>query len=239
MGGILLGHLRLVPYKVERAPPVALQQRWLTQNEIAKMRDFRQPADQWRMLAGRALLRGCLQNYFGIAFADFAFGEHNKPILQNGTKGRAIDLNLTHDGCNVIAGFSASCDVGVDVATVDDFLSWEDFGAGYLDPAEMAWVRSSDRASGPWRALRLWTLKEAILKSTGHGLDIDPRELVLSPDASSPFVRIPPTLPPASAFHLREWRCGASAGAALASVKRTCEGATCHRMVASLRSTPL
>lgn len=221
MDGILLGHLRLAPDRLKHAPSSALQQQWLTQDEIVRMRNFRQFPDQWRMLAGRALLRGCLHDHFCIAFADFAFGEHNKPILANAVNFDPIDFNLTHDRHHVIAAFSLNYDVGVDVACVDDFHSWEEFADGYLDPREISWVRKAGRDSGAWRALRLWTLKEAILKSTGHGLDIDPRELVLDPDSPSPVVLIPHALPRACAFRLREWRCGASAGAALASVSRT------------------
>lgn len=219
--GVLVAHLRLVPDCLEHAPPSALQQQWLTQDEIEQMRRFRQFPDQWRMLAGRALLRGCLSKHFGVVFADFVFGEHNKPMLAKSAHTVPVDFNLTHDQHHVIAAFSAHYDVGVDVACVDDFRSWEEFAGGYLDPREISWVRGAGCDSGPWRALRLWTLKEAILKSTGHGLDIDPRELVLAPDSSAPFVRLPDALPRSWAFRLSEWRSGPSAGAALTCVSRT------------------
>lgn len=218
--GILLGQIVLPAEWLESGPPPALQRHWLTAPETARMLRFRQTADQWRMVAGRVLLRSCLREHFGVAFAEFSFGEHNKPMLATQTLASPIDFNLTHDRQHLLAAFSAKRDVGIDVATVTDFAAWQEFGEGYLDPREIAWVSAAPYSDQPWRALRLWTLKEAILKSTGHGLDIDPREIVLMPDAAPPFANLPANLPPDNAFTLREWRCGGITGAALASVTR-------------------
>lgn len=218
--GILLGQIVLPPEWLERTPPPSLQHQWLTGPETAHMLRFRQTADQWRMVAGRVLLRSCLREHFGVAFAEFTFGAHNKPMLAPQAQASPIDFNLTHDRQHLLAAFSTERDVGIDVAAVADFAAWEEFCEGYLDPREIAWVSTAPQRDQPWRALRMWTLKEAILKSTGHGLDIDPREIVLMPDGAPPFAVLPASLPAADAFTLREWRCGGATGAALASVTR-------------------
>lgn len=186
--------------------------------------------DRWRMLAGRFMLRHCLRAYYEIDFARFTYGDNNKPHLVQSGKAidqwpvpvwaGSIDVNLAHDRRHVLAAFSTSGDVGVDVACLSDFLDWAAFAEDYLVAQEILWVRAAPKSLQPVRALRFWTLKEAILKSTGHGLDIDPREIILAPGAPCPIVRLPASLPPASAFSLHEWRIDAQACAALAYVQR-------------------
>lgn len=216
--GILLAQIELPSDLLDRTPPQPLQNNWLTAFETGQLERFRQTADQWRMLAGRILLRTCLRDHFGIAFARFDFGEHNKPILSAQSGPRTIDFNLTHDRQFLLAAFSTSHEVGIDVAARADFTEWRGFAGGYLAPSEIAWVGKARYQDQPWRALRLWTLKEAILKATGHGLDIDPREIVLTPDCPNQFAQLPVGFPAAGAFTLREWHCNSNTGAALASV---------------------
>lgn len=216
--GILLAQIELPSDLLDSAPPSPLQHDWLTASETGQLLRFRQTADQWRMLAGRILLRTCLRDHFGIAFAQFDFGEHNKPILSAQPGTCTIDFNLTHDRRFLLAAFSTSHEVGIDIAARADFADWQEFAGGYLAPSEIAWVAEAKYQDQPWRALRLWTLKEAMLKSTGHGLDIDPREIILMPDCPNQFAQLPASFPPAEAFTLREWHCNSDTGVALASV---------------------
>lgn len=219
--GTLIGRVSIPRALMDRVPPLELQERWLTPAETDKLRRFRQPADQWRMLAGRFVLRSCLREHYDIAFAQFAFGEHNKPLLAPADEASAsIDLNLTHDRHHVLAAFSASHDVGIDVAALEDFVQWEEFAGGYMDSCEIRWSRSANTAHQPLRAMRIWALKEAILKAAGHGLEIDPREIVLTPDAAQKIHSLPESLPAAECFALREWLGRDGMGAALARLSR-------------------
>ena len=224
-GTILVGHLALSADLLGQQVPWSLLQRWLANDERERLQELRQSADRWRMLAGRAVMRHCLRAYYGIAFARFTYGQHNKPLLMQAKNTSVdwagpIDANLTHDGHHIIAAFCASGDVGVDVANLDDFTVWADFAEDYLGAEEIALVQSAPKKEQPLLALRFWTIKEAILKSTGHGLNVDPREIVLAPDAPCRIVRLPPDLPPVSAFNLHEWQISALSRASLAYVQR-------------------
>lgn len=176
------------------------------------------------MLAGRFVLRQCLQEFYGLPHACFSYGENKKPLLtQPVTELDAhalhLDVNLTHDRQHVLATFNTKGDVGIDVASLLDFNAWQEFATDYLTADEVAWIQNVPIIDQPLRALRLWTLKEAILKSTGHGLDIDPREIVLLPGAHCPIRALPSHLPTVSAFRLHEWQIDTQTYAALASVE--------------------
>lgn len=219
--GTLIGRVAMPHAMMDSAPPPELQTRWLTPAETEKLRRYRQPADQWRMLAGRFLLRSCFSTRYDIAFAQFAFGDHNKPFLiPVDDAAVSIDFNLTHDRNLVLAAFSSSHDVGIDVAALEDFVQWEEFAGGYMDAREMEWSHSTDVAHRPLRAMQLWTLKEAILKAVGFGLEIDPREIILTPDAELKIHALPATLPAAQRFNVHQRLCSNGMGVALARLSR-------------------
>lgn len=222
---ILVGHLVLPDEWLQQQAPQSLQRQWLTSGEADRFQELRQSADRWRLLAGRFLMRHCIREFYGIDFALFKYGDHNKPSLTQpgmtpATSAKHLDVNLTHDRHHVMAAFSAANDVGIDVTTLTDFSIWAEFAEDYLAAEEVAWVQKAPANEQPLRASRLWTLKEAILKSTGHGLDIDPREILLAPGTVCPILRLPSGLPPVGAFALHEWQIDAQTRGALASVQR-------------------
>lgn len=205
----------------EREPALSLQRQWLSSDENQRYQELHQSSDRLRMVAGRFVLRQCLLEFYGLSQAPFHYGENNKPLLlqstaERGTPTLPLDVNLSHDRQHVLAAFSTQGAVGIDVASQLDFNSWTEFALDYLTADEVAWVQDVPAADQPLRALRFWTLKEAILKSVGHGLEIDPREIALLPGASCPIRVLPRQLPPASSFALYEWQIDTQTFAALA-----------------------
>jgi len=217
---ILLGHLYIPSPWLRQSPPQALVKRWLVDEEYERIEGLRQPADRWRMLAGRFLLRYLIRLHYGIDFANFQYGQHNKPVVANPGEADRLDVNLTHDGGHITAAFSADWDVGVDIANLDQFADWYDLAHEYLVRGEIAWVKACDPQAQRIRAARLWTMKEAILKSTGHGLDIDPREIVLLPGSLEPIISLPTALPAKSSFRCHEWQSDQNTLSALVWVQR-------------------
>jgi phosphopantetheinyl transferase len=208
---------------LEQETPLSVQRQWLSLDEHKRFQELHQHGDRLRMLAGRFVLRQCLREFYGLSQVRFSYGKTNKPFVAQPVEDKdahahPIDVNLTHDRQHVLAAFNTTGDVGVDVASLLDFTDWQEFAADYLTADEVAWVRNARLAARPLRALRLWTLKEAVLKSTGHGLDIDPREIVLCPGSRFPIVALPRHLPPVSVFGLHEWQIDTQTYAALASV---------------------
>lgn len=133
-----------------------------------------------RTLAGRAALRLLLAHVLGEAPArarslavertcEHCGAPHGRP--------RAPGVSLsgaTSEDEVLVAVAAHEAQVGVDVQTVPATL-WPGFETAVLHPRE----RRRSETDAPSSGIRLWTRKEALLKSAGVGLRIDPSRLPL------------------------------------------------------------
>lgn len=215
---VLIAHLQLAPTLLRSVVPAAAQKIWLYADEREKLGTYRQPADRWRMLAGRFIVRSCLREHFHIAETQFSYGAHGKPYLARDNAPQTLDFNLSHDRGDIIAAFSTACEVGIDIANLADFEDWEAYATDFMTRSELVATMSQHPTERPAIAARLWTAKEAILKATGHGLDIDPREIEIDLEGPSPHLYLPDSLPASKTISLQEWRPGSHTRACLAIV---------------------
>jgi len=105
-------------------------------------------------------------------------GDHGRPVLvrcgERGVEG--IDLSLSRAGRSVAIAVSFAGPVGIDIESVAAAAR-----AGFDDVAFGPLERESLAAAGsPALRTAMWTAKEAMLKATGDGLRVDPRELQVS-----------------------------------------------------------
>jgi 4'-phosphopantetheinyl transferase len=101
---------------------------------------------------------------------------HGKPTVAGHPE---LSVSLSYAGGLAVVALSRGGEVGVDVEVVDD-SDFEGFNAVTLDPSEVpALDRLGPDRLGVARA-RVWARKEAVLKASGHGLAVDPREVVVS-----------------------------------------------------------
>ena len=101
---------------------------------------------------------------------------HGKPSVVDGT---GLSVSLSYAGGLALVGLSWSGEVGVDVEEVDE-SDFDGFNAVTLADVE---VPALDALSGDDLRLaraRVWARKESVLKATGHGLVVDPRQVVVS-----------------------------------------------------------
>ena len=112
--------------------------------------------------------------------------EHGVPSLATAAPGSAphpaIHLSLSRAAGQVALAVSFAGPVGVDIESVDAVTRSPVAGV-LLSPRERA-------AASPPNGLELagiWCAKEAILKSTGDGLRVDPRDLTLAPPTTPGF----------------------------------------------------
>jgi 4'-phosphopantetheinyl transferase len=101
---------------------------------------------------------------------------HGKPTVAGH---HDLSVSLSYAGGLAVVALSRAGEVGVDVEVVDD-SDFEGFNAVTLDPSESP---ALDALSGDRLArarAQVWARKEAVLKASGHGLAVDPRQVVVS-----------------------------------------------------------
>jgi len=140
-----------------------------------KIDSFRFAKDKYLSLAAGALLEYALSGVEKNS-REIALGSHGKPYIESGK----LHFNLSHcDGIGVCA-VSDRC-VGVDaegIRTVSDRLIQR-----VLLPDEIKWVNSFGSPEEKDRAfLRLWTVKESVMKYLGTGLSLGPERISIRLD---------------------------------------------------------
>jgi 4'-phosphopantetheinyl transferase len=156
----------------------------LDEGERVRWRRFLQQADRERYLVTHALARLVLGGLTGVWPAALTFeatcvhcgGPHGKPRLP----GSGLEFSLSHSGDRTVVAVTRGVPVGVDVeATI---------AKANVDTLCRA-VLSEHERLGPDRARDLtvyWTRKEAVLKTTGDGLTVSPRDLTVSAPGEPP-----------------------------------------------------
>lgn len=105
------------------------------------------------------------------------YGEKgNKPKLNLNGITNAPDINLTH--CDGLVGFilAQNCQVGIDAEHRN-----RPFPINFMDTIlNDLEIRYIERYPDPDNFIRFWTLKEAAIKATGDGLNLDLKSVIVS-----------------------------------------------------------
>lgn len=143
---------------------------WLNAEERARAARLLVPLHGARFLSARAHLRCLLASRMGCAPAEVAFryGMQGKPRLAGDPP--PLHFNLSHSGQFGLIGLHRSRELGVDIEADRPRLDNLGLARRFFTPREAAWLAAlpeSERAAGFGR---LWTCKEAWMKSDGRGL---------------------------------------------------------------------
>jgi 4'-phosphopantetheinyl transferase len=197
--------VRVVRAGEPRADLMAAARLSLTPAERARMDRFLRPRDQWLFVLARRLVRKGLRDCFGIESPCFVAGAYGKPALRD----HDVAFNISHTAGFVAGAFARGCDLGIDVERADHGADTDALARDHLAPSERDRLARMAPASRHAAFLRLWVLKEAIIKADGRGLSLplDSFAVSLAPLAG-------PDLP--GLWTLREWKLGPAARMALA-----------------------
>ena len=135
---------------------------------------YRQEHDQRLSIAAYQLLQQALREEYGIDEAPwFDFGINGKPFLRDHPD---IYFSLSH--CHEAAACAiGNRPVGIDVESLNSYD--ESLIPSTMNDDEQAEILSSPNP--PLAFLRLWTMKESYLKTTGEGIPDDIRTVLTSP----------------------------------------------------------
>ncbi len=185
----------------------------LSPQEQVRAGRFHHPEDRVAYGVAHALLRLSLGQAIGPPHAEalqFRVGAFGKPALQ----GPGPQFNLSHCRSMVCVAVCAQGAVGVDVEPIDrgEAMDMVAVARDVFTPAEQAQLVAC--GPGPARSatfMRLWTLKEAVVKASGAGLshDLQSFGIALHEDTPSLWHRSSLSGPwqPQAGVGLRQWLC--------------------------------
>jgi len=151
------------------AARVAAARGVLSEDERARADRFRGAADRRDFTIAHSLLRHCLSKSGPLEPAAWRFEttRSGKPRLAGGA---SREFNLSHTR-GLVACAIADPEIGIDLEVRDTRSSRYASVERSCAPAEREWLARSEGDEKALRFLELWTLKEALLKAMGGGLD--------------------------------------------------------------------
>ncbi len=185
-------------------------QETLSKEEIDRASRFRDEEARRQFIIGRVALRQIIGSYLGLTPEKIKFkrGSRGKlslaPPLEN-----EINFNLSHADDLVLMAFSRQRELGIDVEKIEAMPEAASIAEHFFPQAEAAQVKAEKHPEDIF--FKYWTRKEAVLKSSGRGIDDE------SLRSDAPFPGVIHQWQPAegyiaalavlgSAFEMKEWQ---------------------------------
>jgi 4'-phosphopantetheinyl transferase len=179
---------------------------WLSSDEVARSERFLRPEDRSRYVICRAALRGLIAAHLGVPLREvsFDYGEYGKPKLSESMRCDALNFNVAHSrdlGC-IAVGWGS--DLGIDVEAIRPLNDLDVMIDKTLTATERQYVLSVPENDRLEAFFRHWTLKEALVKAVGLGLQCPFWEIELDLCEPVRIVRLPSLVPTDRRFYLHE-----------------------------------
>ncbi len=186
----------------------------LSDDERERADRFVFPSNRAEYFAAHGLVRQLVGELVGRAPADLVFAVPDgggKPFLVD-PPGQGLDFNLSHTTGMVACAVGIGCAVGIDLEPLDRRVELN-IARRFFARDEYQWLTGLDDGDRQAGFLNLWTLKEAVAKAVGLGIQLGFEAFSVRPDP--PRLEIPPR-GFATDWHLQQWRPGPGHLAALA-----------------------
>lgn len=164
------------------------------EEEVRRARSYQVPGLGRRFLASRRLLRILLGHHSQKNLENTVFQKEANGRLR--LEGYPLSFNLSHSGPLLAIGLALSGRLGIDLECRVEKETIREVAPRVLTPSEQSLLPPHDSRASLATFLQYWTLKEAILKSSGEGLERDMKEIeVRVPPAPSPprIIALPET----------------------------------------------
>ncbi|MGJ4939173.1 4'-phosphopantetheinyl transferase family protein [Bradyrhizobium sp. HKCCYLS1011] len=158
------------------APLPALLARWricLDEQECARADRFYFDVDREIYIAAHWLLRYALSRAAPLAPEAWQFTteRYGKPSIAPALSSLGVTFNLSHTKGLVACAVGHGIEMGVDVERIAPERAELDIAERYFSADEVALMRAAPLAQRTQTFFRFWTLKEALIKATGEGLN--------------------------------------------------------------------
>lgn len=175
VGDAVVLYVDLAPDAAAEAEALA----WLDDEERQRCRRFLYDGPRRRFVLCRAALRAVLCDRLGCRNEQLAFGafEFGKPFAVLGGEMAPVSFNVSHSGDHGLIAYAPEGWVGVDIEERAARADLDGLMESALSPVERNELASGSERHRLDGFLRLWTIKEAIIKAVGLGVAIDMAEL--------------------------------------------------------------
>jgi 4'-phosphopantetheinyl transferase len=182
----------------------------LDPGERARAHRFAFAADRRDFVAAHGLLKEMLGGWLGLAPSELrllADAPGAKPLVTAPGCG-GLDVNISHCRGLVACVAAFECRVGIDAESLDagtfDGETGPSLDEELFSREEIRWLGCRPPLATGANLLRLWTLKEALAKADGGGLDLGLGRCVVLPDPPR-LLSLPPRMGAVSEWTLRQW----------------------------------
>jgi phosphopantetheine--protein transferase-like protein len=160
------------------APQVVARARALvSEEELERASRFDHESDRRRSLLSAAVLRLALSRHAAVLPAEWRIQRTpaGRPLVAT-PEGKHLGISLAHSKSLVAIAVGNGVEVGIDAESeVPVAPDLTQIARRALAPSEWAEYEALPHIRRWERFLVLWTLKEALLKARGTGLEVDPR----------------------------------------------------------------
>lgn len=157
----------------------------LTVDERDRADRFLRFEDRVHFVLGRAAIRGAFSSEFGIEPSQvrIALSRAGKPYIASPAK--QFEFNISHGDGIVIIAWSRSCQVGVDVESIEQSLPVDEISGIAFSESECAILANTSTAKRQETFLRIWVRKEAVIKAEGRGISDELRRFSVAHQSDS------------------------------------------------------
>jgi 4'-phosphopantetheinyl transferase len=161
----------------------------LSEEEACRAGAFHFDRDRATYIAAHAMLRRVLREVRGGKEPQFVLSPLGRPELRVPANGEpAPSFNLTHTGDFAACAILHGAPIGIDAEDVRRPINVAEMAGRWFHPSERRLLSRIAAARRGEMFFRIWTTKEAILKTTGHGLRIEPQLFAVDPERNHALI---------------------------------------------------
>ena len=167
--------LEILLFDLERCPD---EFSLVNSDEIERARGFARESDRRHFMARRSLLRSLLSERSGLApdMIELDAPDRRKPSLPDGNE---LRFNASRsDRWFAVVLCESTIQPGIDIEVLRELPDAESISRRILSSEEVRTL-ADEFIHDSGSLLRVWTRKEAVLKSLGTGLSIDPTDVTV------------------------------------------------------------
>jgi 4'-phosphopantetheinyl transferase len=155
----------------------------LGEEEARRARAFQFDRDRATYIAAHVMLRRMLREDLGGEDPNFILSPLGRPELMPRRGGRPEpSFNLTHTGDFAACAILYGAPIGIDAEDIRRPINVTEMAGRWFAQAERRLLKQIAEVKRVEMFFRIWTTKEAIVKTTGHGLRIEPQLFAVDPD---------------------------------------------------------